>query len=312
MQNVLKGFLHYEVRIKNFGPIKEGLLENDGWIDIKKVTVFIGNQGSGKSTVAKLISTLTLIEKALVLSDFNGETLTNELFKMHCSYQNIISYFNNSEIYYEGKAFNIRFNATCPNVFVEKNLMNDYSFPKIMYVTSERNLVGSVRNVKNPKGLPSTLYTFADEYFDGLDELDSLDGLVNLPINGATLEYEKLNNNVKIKGNDYTVNLSEASTGFQSFVPLYVVTSYLADSLYNKRDHSTKRLSLEEERKLFLQVQDIMNDPTLSDEIKRAQMKLLSAQRSYSAFINIVEEPEQNLFPTSQREVLNTLLCKLI
>lgn len=298
-----------KIRVKNFGPIKGGFLENDGWLEIKKVTVFIGNQGSGKSTIAKLISTLTWIEKALVRGDFNGEALTSDAFKMHCSYQNIGSYFKpNTKIDYEGKAFTLRFSATSTYVFVEKNPINGYSFPKIMYVPSERNLVGSVRNVRNLKGLPSTLYTFADEYFDALDDLDSFDGWVDLPINGATLEYEKLTSNVKIKGNDYTVNLSEASSGFQSFVPLYMVTAYLASSLYKTRDHSTKHLSLEEERKLFLQVQDIMNDTTLSEEIKRAQMQLLSAQRSYSAFVNIVEEPEQNLFPTSQREVLNTLL----
>jgi predicted ATPase len=59
-----------KIKIKNFGPIKEGYQENDGWIDIKKVTVFIGNQGSGKSTVAKLISTFTWIEKALVRGDY--------------------------------------------------------------------------------------------------------------------------------------------------------------------------------------------------------------------------------------------------
>jgi len=39
-----------KIKIKNFGPIKEGYLEKDGWLDVKKVTVFIGNQGSGKST----------------------------------------------------------------------------------------------------------------------------------------------------------------------------------------------------------------------------------------------------------------------
>lgn len=44
------------IRIKNFGPIRQGRLDNDGWLDIKKVSVFIGNQGSGKSCVAKLIS----------------------------------------------------------------------------------------------------------------------------------------------------------------------------------------------------------------------------------------------------------------
>lgn len=59
------------IRINNFSPIKEGYTDNDGWIDIKKVTVFIGNQGSGKSTVAKLISTFTWIEKALVRVDYS-------------------------------------------------------------------------------------------------------------------------------------------------------------------------------------------------------------------------------------------------
>ena len=58
-----------KIKIKNFGPIKAGCTENDGWIDIKKVTLFIGNQGSGKSTVAKLISTLTWLEKAMVRGD---------------------------------------------------------------------------------------------------------------------------------------------------------------------------------------------------------------------------------------------------
>lgn len=296
-----------KIRVKNFGPIKDGIVDNNGWIEIKKVTVFIGNQGSGKSTVAKLISTIVWIEKALVRGDFTF--LTREDFKMHCSYQNIGSYFKDkTEIEYHGKAFVIRYDPKSDYVFIERNPMNGYSFPKIMYVPAERNLVGSVRNVRNLKGLPSTLYTFADEYFEALDEVDALDGIVDLPINNAQLEYEKFSNIVRIKGKDYTVNLTEASSGFQSFVPLYMVSSYLADSLYRKRDLSTKHLSLDEERNLFLQVQDIMNDPTLSEDVKRAQLQLLSAQRSYSAFINIVEEPEQNLFPTSQREVLNTLV----
>ncbi len=295
------------IKIENFGPIKAGLLGNNGWLDIKRVTVFIGNQGSGKSTVAKLISTLIWIEKALVRGDFR--TLTKEAFRVHCSYQNIGSYFKDTTVIeYHGKAFIIRYSADSEDVFIERNPNNGYSFPKIMYVPAERNLVGSVRNVRNLKGLPSTLYTFADEYFDALDEIDALDGIVELPINNAQLEYEKFSNIVRIKGNDYSVNLTEASSGFQSFVPLYMVSSYLADSLFRKRDHSTKFLSLEEERQLFLQVQEIMNEATLSEDVKRAQLQLLSAQRSYSAFVNIVEEPEQNLFPTSQREVLNTLL----
>ena len=53
--------------IQNFGAIKE----HSAPVEIKKVTFFIGNQGSGKSTIAKLIATFMWIEKALVRGDSN-------------------------------------------------------------------------------------------------------------------------------------------------------------------------------------------------------------------------------------------------
>ena len=62
-----------KIKVKNFGPIREGFQDNGGWIEISKATVFIGNQWSGKSTLAKLISIFTWIEKALVRGDYNKE-----------------------------------------------------------------------------------------------------------------------------------------------------------------------------------------------------------------------------------------------
>ncbi len=84
-----------EIRIRNFGPIKKGLTDqNDGWLDIKKITLFIGKQASGKSTVAKLISCMKWIEKALVRGDFSErDLLFGNAFKNHCGYQNIENYF---------------------------------------------------------------------------------------------------------------------------------------------------------------------------------------------------------------------------
>lgn len=70
------------IRIKNFGPIRQGRLDNDGWLDIKNVSVFIGNQGSGKSCVAKLISTFMWIEKALVRSDYAIADFSAEKFRV--------------------------------------------------------------------------------------------------------------------------------------------------------------------------------------------------------------------------------------
>lgn len=100
------------IRIRNFGPIKDGCMTNNGWVDIQKVTVFIGNQGSGKSTVAKLISTFTWIEKALVRGDYNKKWFErkNKLKNQYLNYHRLENYFNgidNTLIEYEGDAYSI-------------------------------------------------------------------------------------------------------------------------------------------------------------------------------------------------------------
>ena len=294
-----------KIRIRNFGPIKEGYQENDGWLDVKKVTVFIGSQGSGKSTVAKLISTMTWIEKALVRGDFKEKDLTvYNRFAKHCSYQNIQSYFKeNTRIEYKGKAYSILYELG--NVLVSKNKDNGYSFPKIMYVPSERNFVSSVKNVRNLKGLPSTLYTFSDEFIDAIEDIK---GHIDLPINNAKFEYQKLNKLSWIIGEDYKIKLSEASSGFQSFVPLFIVTNYLSHSLEKETDSTVKEISIEEGKRIREEIEKIYSNPNLSEEVKKASLEYLSSRFKYSCFINIVEEPEQNLFPSSQRQIVNILL----
>src|ERR1700744_5243620 len=100
-----------KIRIKNFGPIRTGYNINDGWMPINKVTIFIGNQGSGKSTVAKVISTMSWLEKALVRGDFGEKELTSgSLFRRHFSYQNVDSYFSDDTILeYQGDAYHISY-----------------------------------------------------------------------------------------------------------------------------------------------------------------------------------------------------------
>ena len=66
-----------KLKIRNFGPITKGFDENDGWLEISPVTVFIGNQATGKSTIAKLYATFTWLEKALVRKDFLPENVHN-------------------------------------------------------------------------------------------------------------------------------------------------------------------------------------------------------------------------------------------
>lgn len=65
-----------KLKIKNFGPITTGYASEDGFMDFHKVTVFIGSQGSGKSSVAKLFSTMSWLEKALFQGRVTADYIT--------------------------------------------------------------------------------------------------------------------------------------------------------------------------------------------------------------------------------------------
>jgi len=298
-----------KIKITNFGPIKSGLEENNGWIEIRKVTILTGNQGSGKSTVAKLISTISWIEKALVRGDLAWTEFDQRgRFEEFCAYQNISDYFlKNTTIKYEGHSIIFDYSQGMVKLF-ETNKKN-YLLPKIMYVPAERNFLGAVPNISNIKDLPSTLYTFSDEYKKALREIRSR---VKLPINDVFFEYNSVIDIPAIGTDDYLLDLSRASSGFQSSVPLFLVTRYLADIVKTDRNqkahHSQGILTLQQEDRIRKEIAEIRDNPNLNETVKRLEIERISSKFQYSLFLNIVEEPEQNLHPTSQREVLNSLL----
>ncbi len=177
--------------------------------------------------------------------------------------------------------------------------------PKIIYIPAERNFLSVVDRPDKLKELPRSLFTFLDEY----DRARNFfwEGLV-LPINNEHFKYDRQNKIASITDADYTLRLSESSSGFQSTVPLFLVSKYLSESLTREDDPTVKESSIEEERKLEREVKRITEDPKLTADVKQALLRQLSEKRKPSCFINIVEEPEQNLFPASQKAVLFELL----
>lgn len=316
-----------KIKIKNFGPIKGGC--GDTWIEIKKVTVFIGNQGSGKSTVAKVISTMMWIEKALVRGDFTDFELSvndGNAFKSHFEYQNIYNYFKkNTFIEYEGKAYSIKYKDY--SLTIEKNPENGYLFPKIMYVPDTRNLGSAVDNPATLKLLPTPLADFLYEFEKAKLDLtiayDKTSGarttLIPLGINNVSFMHLERTNESFIIGetansgdieDSYKIKLSQASSGFQSIVPLFLVSLNL--SLFIKKkseDISIKKISIEEQRRIKKETEAILSNPNLSEEVRKASLEILSSRTQYLRFVNIIEEPEQNLFPSTQWELLKQLLA---
>jgi predicted ATPase len=293
------------IKVRQFGPLKNGMLGGDEWIDLSRVTVFIGNQASGKSTVAKLVSTLSWIEKAMVKGEIRVDELsTYNRFVKRLSYQRLNNYFRpDTEIEYVGKAFTFRYEKQ--EFHVSKSLSGEYTLPKIMYVPAERNFLSVVDRPDKLKELPLPLFTFLDEY----DRARNYFGEgVSLPINSAQFSFDRQHKIARITQDDYEVRLSEASSGFQSTVPLYLVTKYLSEWLTRDGESTVSESSIEEQRKVEKEVRLIMSDPKLSPEVRQESLRQLSAKRRPGRLINIVEEPEQNLFPDSQRRVVNELV----
>jgi predicted ATPase len=295
-----------KLRIKNIGPIKNTNDLPDGYIEFDRVTFFIGNQGTGKSTISKIFSTLTWIEKALVRGDFNVNYLSQyNRFKKHLAYQNIGNYLtDDSFIDYIGKAYRIIYQKGKVDIYENLEKDTEYLFPKIMYVPAERNFVSTVERPDLIKRLPLPLYTFLEEYEYAKQNLSET---VTLPVGDLKFEYRKQNKKSWLIGKDYKVDLLEASSGYQSLVPLFLVTNSLSKIISNESNSSFKERNIVDENKIRNQIDKIISNDKLSEDIKTLLLEKLSLQFKYSSFINVVEEPEQNLYPTSQKGILFSL-----
>lgn len=303
--------MNSRIRIKNFGPIKEGLIDSDGWIEIKKITTFVGNQGSGKSTIAKLISTFVWLEKALTRGDYKIEHFSrrNGFVKKLLPYHRLENYLVEkdgniiSEIEYKGCAYHISFKNGMLNA--EHNQKDCYSLPQIMYVPAERNFITYVKKPNELKLSSDSLKEFLSEFNDAKDSIKSLE----LPINQIKLEYDKLNDVLNVRGEDYKVRLSEASSGFQSLVPLYIVSEYLARKVKDsQKNQAVQTMSVDEKERFEKGIQEIYKNQALTDEQRRIAISTLASRFNKTSFVNIVEEPEQNLFPSSQEKMLESLI----
>ncbi|WP_017294287.1 AAA family ATPase [Geminocystis herdmanii] len=301
-----------QIKVKNFGPIKSGFSENNGFINIRKITIFIGNQGTGKSSIAKLISTLSWLEKTLYIGNLDEKNVTTykRFINLYCGYHNLKNYFSSdTEIEYKGNAYNFSFQGGNLNIEKQESLTNNYRkyvVPKILYIPAERNFFSVVRKPEKLKGLSRSLSDFWEELERSKQELSEEDLI--LPVGNVKFKFDENTQQSYIIGNDYKLNLSESSSGFQSFVPLFLVSQNIALSINPNQETSQNQLSVEEQKILQAKVQKIISDDSLAEELKDAALKLLSSQYRPECFINIVEEIEQNLYPTSQKNVFYKLL----
>ncbi len=222
-----------KIRIRNYGPLGIGTSELDGGsLTVPKFSFFIGDQGTGKSTVAKLISTLSWTEKAMVRKTIEPKSLSFERLSGLLLNQNLPKEYitDATEIEFCGKAYTISLSDKTVKVIASGDA-SDYLCPKIMYYPSERNILSVMDNPWDVRGLPEMVVALASEYLNA-----QMSGGRRLKVffNDYRVDFDSVSRQsfVQDPGKKTRIPLSYASSGLQSVAPLMVVSDYLTEKLH--------------------------------------------------------------------------------
>lgn len=302
--------------VRNIGPIKEVD------IDLKKVNVFIGAQSSGKSTLAKIISFCTWLDKhtdRTTTKYVNGAI--DSLKKYH---QLTDEYFSeDSVIFYQGD--NIAYAYNWPEGepmqfsdegYVPELHINNTEFffekagratnPKVLYVPAERNFVSAVPNLRKYQEEKDSLQDFVNTWFEVKRKFPKDKALDVLSL-GVKYYYQEDNyKDLVIIDGGRQIPLEASSSGLKSIIPLLVLVKWMSEGIYAE-DKPFSPAENEEVEKLLSG--SIQMDNTLSEKFERF-LGFLSG-RIYTHTQFIIEEPEQNLFPETQCDLMYHILSSV-
>ncbi|MBQ9539455.1 MAG: hypothetical protein IJU95_09305, partial [Treponema sp.] len=187
------------LRIKNCGPITEGFDSADGFMSFGTYTLFVGDQGTGKSTVAKLLSIFSWLEKALFRGDYDSESFGASDFRG--LYKNQLlsdSFSKDTEIEYIGDAYKFFYKDKIFKAVPNENSINDYYRPKIMYIPSERNILSVVKNLDGLENLPPMLSILRKRYLQASAALNN-GGEFVLPLSDFQIEVNSATGETRVK-----------------------------------------------------------------------------------------------------------------
>lgn len=303
--------------IRNVGPIKS--------VDIKlnKVNAFIGPQGSGKSTIAKIISFCSWLEKVNEVTD---KAALDGLINRLCTFHHMEDYFTDkSVIFYDGDnvvfAYNWNDDEKMPTSKSFENL-NSHKYqnnelvltsiekfvnPKVVYIPSERNFVSAVPNLRDYSDKNDNLQSFVNDWFEAKRHYTKENPL---PVSNLGLGYfynKGVDRDFLSINADNIIPLTSASSGYQSIVPLTVLVKWLSSGIYEEN----KPFSPAENERVRNILAHLSEGTSASDEELINRLKGFIQGRVYSHTQFIIEEPEQNLFPQTQMELLYHLISEI-
>ena len=313
--------------VDNLGPIKH--VE----VVFKKVSVLIGPQSSGKSTIAKVYSFCCWLDK---MTDGTHKALHQGAFKKLQSYHRMNTYFeSDTRIYFEGEniiyAYNYPKDGDATVLPFSKDLnvdkyyqpypcgeqkeiclerVNREKSPKVEYIPAERNFVASVPNLNSYLEADDSLQDFVNtwyktkKHYSKDNEFDILNlGMQYFYNESDASDYVRLDNRKDIP-------VSCASSGVQSLVPLLGMIKWFTSDIY--RNQAERPFSPEENEQISKLLRENQNG-VYGNELTQMIERLVGFAKGkiYTHTQLILEEPEQNLFPNTQCDLIDFILASI-
>jgi predicted ATP-dependent endonuclease of OLD family len=292
-----------KLTIRNFGPIRSVV------IDLKKFTVIIGPQSSGKSCILKIASFCKWLEKRIELSQNPDKYLSMEVVGAELLQFHKLNGFqkSNTFIKYESQfmAFSITFDETGKISFDFQWKRNRWRYkrPAIAYIPAERNIVAAIPNWFDVKLVHNNIRNYMSDWEEARQLFSKSNSLPILDLD-TSYYFNLMENTDKIivDKQGHTIDFTNASSGLQSIVPLYVLISYLSDKSTYQAGVSSVANDKERE-KLKLMIERSIDVPKSLSTYEIIE----SLSRTQHTEIYL-EEPEENIFPKTQYQLVKWLV----
>lgn len=308
------------VKIKNVGIVKEAFL------DLKKLNILIGAQSTGKSTVAKIVCYCTWVEKEIFLnasaSNFEKENYFEENLVSFHKMKGFVS--EQSVIEYETDVMHFKFTQN-KFEFKWKNI-KEYKRTKTLYIPAERNIIAVIPNWFEVNLEKNNTRSFLADW-NRVRKYYTQDKPLKI-LNKANYYHNPntLSDQLVFKDN-VEINIDTVSSGFQTLTPLLALFNYYSNYYYSeelwRQEQSVEilekwRNQIENFRKSNKDeiLRDIIEkhlfenikDKTFLEENLKLSLRKFDEPRNTAFFI---EEPELNLYPKSQRLLVNDMVATL-
>lgn len=319
--------------IDNVGPIRHAEF------DLNRVNFFIGPQSVGKSTIAKIISFCLWLEKYIIRQQRINSISLKFIKTRLISFHKMNSYFGEgSHFKYSGNTIDFEyFHNKKPNLKKKEGLL-EAEVGKVAYIPAERSIVSMV-NVNSYKLEDDYVRDFVFEWLS-LHSKYSRDEAIQIPGTSVHYYYDTEKGDVVELSDNKTINLTESSSGLQSLIPMYLYCVYVSKWIYN----NSVDMSYADMEKIldgvsrnafnYLKKSDISSafikgdkyednidivshlirkmltdDGDSSSENVRKTLSKIAEKTMLPHYTQlIIEEPELNLFPETQVELLYAIL----